>query len=123
MVDFHAGRDLRYFVIVNSVVFGIALAGSLLFLREGGEFFARRLFSRARAAFLFIIIATLALYLLGIILRKRPFILYPAVVGTVLGGTLVATALLLPSLYFTAIDGLMEGLGQKIYSVLLSPSH
>ena len=122
MVDFHAGRDLRYLVIVNSVVFGIALAGSLLFLREGGSFSLVGYSLGHAAAFLFIIIATLALYLLGIILRKRPFILYPAVVGTVLAGTLVATALLLPSLYFTAIDGLMEGLGQKVYSVAIVES-
>ncbi len=122
MVDFHAGRDLRYLVIVNSVVFGIALAGSLLFLREGGSFSLVGYSLGHAAAFLFIIISTLALYLLGIILRKRPFILYPAVVGTVLAGTLVATALLLPSLFFTAVDGLMEGLGQKVYSVAIVES-
>ncbi len=122
MVDFHAGRDMRYLVIVNSVVFGIALAGSLLFLRESGSFSLVGYSLGHAAAFLFIIIATLALYLLGIILRKRPFILYPAVVGTVLAGTLVATALILPSLFFTAVDGLMEGLGQKVYSVAIVES-
>ena len=122
VVDFHARRDIRYLVIVNSVVFGIALAGSLLFLQDPMSFSLVGYSLGHAAACLFIIIATLVLYLLSIFLRKRPFILYPATMVIVLAGTLIATALLLPSLYFTAIDGLIEGLGQKVYSVAIVES-
>ena len=122
VVDFHAYRDIRYLVVVNSVVFGIALAGSLLFLQDHVNFSIVGYSLGHAAACLFIIIATLTLYLLSLILRKRPFILYPAAMVIVLAGTLIATALLLPSLYFTAIDGLVEGLGQKVYSVAIIES-
>ncbi|MEI6292498.1 MAG: oligosaccharyl transferase, archaeosortase A system-associated [Methanomicrobiales archaeon] len=122
VVDFHAHRDSRYLVIVNSVVFGIALAGSLLVIQDHVSFSLVTYSLGHVAACLFIILATLALYILSIILRKRPFITYPAVLIVTLSGALIAAALLLPSLYYTAIYGLIEGLGQKVLSVTVIES-
>jgi dolichyl-phosphooligosaccharide-protein glycotransferase len=122
MVDFHADRDFRYLVIVNSVVFGIGLIGSLLFIQNKSGFSLIGYSFGHAVACLFIVIATLGLYALSKILRKKAFILYPGVIVTILAGTLAATSMLMPALYSSAIDGLMEGLAQKGYSITIIES-
>lgn len=122
VVDFHARRDIRYLFIVNAVVFGIALAGSLLYIQDHKTFSLVDYSLGHALACLFIILATLALYVLSILLRKRPFIVYPTVIVIILAGITIFVALLLPSLYYTVLSGLMEGLGQKVLSVTVIES-
>jgi dolichyl-diphosphooligosaccharide--protein glycosyltransferase len=117
VLDFHARRDFLYLVGINACVFGCALLGSLFYLRVPQSFLLTFYSMGHPLAFMLIILGTGGLYLISRVLEKKPVILYPVVLLVLAGGAVIVSAFAVPSLYNTAVNGLMEAFGQKVFAV------
>lgn len=115
--DVHARRDFLYLVGINTWVFGCALAGSLSYIRFPQSFLLTYYSMGHPLAFILIIFGTGGLYLISRVLEKKPFILYPVVLFILAAGAAIVSAFAAPSLFNTAINGLMEAFGQKVFAV------
>lgn len=115
--DTWSGRDLLPLVILNTVVFGCALAGSLFYLREPGTFLLTYYSLGHPVVYGLIIAGSLALYLLNRALTGKPRFWYPLFVLILLAGGCILAVIFQPHLVMMATNALMEGFGQKTFAV------
>ena len=118
ILEFYHGRHGEYLVIINTVVFGIALFVSLFFLPSSG--FALYYYSLGHPiSYLLLIIGTIILYLLSCHLKGRPWYSYPGIVIALSLVGVLLMALALPALYQTFVEGLQSFFGLSPYTVTI----
>ncbi len=116
--EYYHGRHGEYIVVINTVVFGIALIVSLFFQPSSG--FALYFYSIGHPiSYLLLIIGTIILYVLSRFLKGKPWYSYPAIVIALMVVGILVMALTLPALFQTFIEGLQSFFGLSPYTVTI----
>ncbi|HNB04284.1 MAG TPA: oligosaccharyl transferase, archaeosortase A system-associated, partial [Methanoregulaceae archaeon] len=116
--EYYHGRHGEYIVVINTVVFGIALLVSLFFLPSSG--FALYYYSLGHPiSYLLLIVGTIILYALSRFLAGRPWYSYPGIVFALSLIGILIMALALPTLYQTFVEGLTAFFGLSPYTVTI----
>jgi len=118
IIEYFHGRQGEYLVVINTVVFGIALLTSLFFLPSDG--FALYFYSLGHpVSYLLLMTGTVILYALSRFLKGKPWYLYPVVIiGLSVMGILIM-AVAVPGLYDTFLGGLILFFGLTPYAVTI----
>ena len=118
IIEFFHGRQGEYLVVINTVVFGIALLVSLFYLPSDG--FALYYYSLGHPiSYLLLIVGTIILYALSRFLKGKSWYTYPAVVIALSLLGILVTAIAVPSLYQTFTEGLITFFGFSPYAVTI----
>lgn len=113
LMDFRAGIQNVSLLVLNACVFGIAAAGSYLFMQESGTFLLTMYSLGHPAMYLMIILGTAALFLFGRVLHGRSFRTYMCILSGLIATCIAGIALLVPHILGVALNGLREIFGQK----------
>ena len=118
IIEFFHGRQGEYLVVINTVVFGIALLVSLFYLPSDG--FALYYYSLSHPiSYLFLIVGTIILYALSRYLKGKSWYSYPAAVIALSLLGILALMVAVPSLYQTFTEGLITFFGFSPYAVTI----
>ncbi|MDD1709384.1 MAG: oligosaccharyl transferase, archaeosortase A system-associated [Methanoregulaceae archaeon] len=118
ILEFYHRRHGEYIVVINTVVFGIALLVSLFFLPSSG--FALYYYSLGHPiSYLLLIVGTIILYALSRFLKGKPWYTYPGIVIALSLVGILVMALALPALYQTFVEGLQSFFGLSPYTVTI----
>jgi oligosaccharyl transferase (archaeosortase A-associated) len=118
IIEFSHGRQGEYLVLINTVVFGIALLVSLFSVHTDG--FALYYYTLGHpVSYLLLIIGTILLYALSRFLKGRSWYTYPVVVITLVLTGILVMAIAVPALYQTFTDGLTTFFGFSPYAVTI----
>ena len=119
LLDFRAGAQNVNLLILNACVFGIAAAGSYLFMQESRTFLLTMYSLGHPVMYLLIIAGTAALFLFGQVLHGRSFRTYMLILSGLIAGCITGIALLVPHILGTALNGLLEIFGQKELAITI----
>ncbi len=112
LLDFFQGRESDYLVLVNAVVFGVAIIGVAAFgFPHPGLDLSRYTVGHV-IAYAVLIAGTLVLYGLSAYLRERPKYYFPAALALVAAAAVAALYVALPDIYNLLISSLLSFFGE-----------
>lgn len=119
LLDFRSGIQNVSLLVLNTCVFGIAAAGSYLFMQESRTFILTMYSLGHPAMYLMIIMGTAALFLFNRVLHGRSFRMYMLILSGLVAGCIAGIALLGPHILGVALNGLLEIFGQKELAITI----
>ncbi len=119
LMDFRKGIQNVTLLVLNASVFGIAAAGSYLFMQKSGTFLLTVYSLGHPAMYLMVIVGTAFLFLFGLALHGRSFRTYILILSGLIAGCIVIIAFLFPSILGIALNGILEIFGQKELAITI----